>query len=75
VSASASAPGKGQERWGFMMTKWHDQLRTAHLLKDDNAPACGARYYTSAGAQYVSEEQKCRNCRRMAARAARKAGG
>lgn len=49
--------------WGFMFNRWHDQMRTAHLLSVDNSPACGASYYASAGqSQDVSDSQKCRRC-------------
>lgn len=57
------------EAWGYMLNKWHDQLRVGHLLKSDNSPACGARYYASAGASDVPESQRCRSCLRVLARA------
>lgn len=40
----------GPDLWGCMVTRWCDQGRTAHLLRRDGSPACGARYYASCGA-------------------------
>ena len=57
------------EVWGYMLNKCHDQLKVGHLLKPDNSPACGARYYASAGASDVPENQRCRSCLRVLARA------
>lgn len=52
--------------WGFMMLPGCDQGRTAHLLRADGSPACGASYYASAGQSLdVSEHQKCRRCQRI----------
>lgn len=52
--------------WGFMLMRFCDQGRTAHRLRGDGSPACGARYYASCGASTeVSEGQKCRRCRRL----------
>lgn len=56
--------------WGYMLTVKRDQGRTAHLLKGDGSPACGARYFASAGqSQHVSESSKCLRCKRIAVRA------
>ncbi len=53
-------------RWGFMMNRWHDQQRTAHLLRPDNSPACGAAHYASAGmSQDVQDCNKCDKCKRI----------
>ena len=54
--------------WGYMMNRLHDQLSVAHLLRGDNSPACGARYYTSAGPCEVHPSSRCRNCLRIEAR-------
>lgn len=55
-------------RWGYLITRWHDQGRVAHLLRDDNGPACGARYYASAGASTPAPDSSacCRRCLRIA---------
>jgi hypothetical protein len=62
-------------RWGFMTNRWHDQPRTAHLLLPNNAPACGASFYASAGmSQDVQDYNKCRNCLRIANASKRRKG-
>ena len=61
------------ERWGYMLNSFRDQMNTAHLLKDDNSPACGVSYYASPGAhQDIHDNQKCRRCKAIAAKRARK---
>lgn len=57
-------------RWGYLLNRWHDEQRRAHLLKDDASPACGSRYYTSTGPYptEISRWNKCRRCLRIAAK-------
>jgi hypothetical protein len=63
-----------KERWGYMLDRFHNQGRTAHLLRGDNGPRCGTRYYASAGASTdVPEEKKCFNCKQIAKRLVRSA--
>ena len=53
-------------RYGRMINRWHDEVGPWHRLRDDNAPACGARYYTSGGEQTLpSEAHLCGNCKRL----------
>jgi hypothetical protein len=54
-------------RWGRMINRWHDKMKTVHLLKDDGSPACGASCFASAGeALDPPESAKCRRCVRIA---------
>lgn len=51
------------ERWGPMKNRFGDQMATAHLLRADNSPSCGAVYHSSAGVFPGSELlPRCRNC-------------
>ena len=53
--------------WGHRLDRWHDERGPLHLLRDDNSPACGARYYAMAGATPdPAGHAKCRTCERIA---------
>jgi hypothetical protein len=53
-------------QWGFMMLRFCEQGRTAHLLKPDGSPACGASFYASAGAAMDEPvTPKCGRCLRI----------
>ena len=60
--------------WGRLLNRWHDEGRTAPLLQADGSPACGARYYTSAGVSRAAEEgPHCARCERIGAKRIREA--
>lgn len=50
--------------WGVLLDKWHDQGRTAHLLRGDNSPACGASYYTATRTD-TRGMHRCKRCERI----------
>jgi len=55
---------KKAPRWGRLLNRWHDETGAFHILKEDNSPACGARYFASTGTYPMlpQESQKCRRC-------------
>lgn len=49
--------------WGYMLNVNRDRGRLAHLLRADGSPACGARYFASAGqSEDVQTINKCLHC-------------
>lgn len=52
--------------WGRLLNRWHDEVGPYHYLKSDGSPACGARYFSSAGAYADTDGgPKCGSCSRM----------
>jgi len=54
--------------WGKLLNRWHDEGRIFHLLRADNSPACGVRYFASAGPYPAGMvgSNRCRRCQRIA---------
>jgi hypothetical protein len=54
--------------WGKLINRWHDEGRLFHLMRADNGPACGVRYYTSGGPYPAGMvgSNRCRRCQRIA---------
>ncbi len=57
-----------KERWAPVNNRWGDAIGLAHLLRENNSPACGAPYYSCSGPYEGSDQMaKCKNCERLAA--------
>ena len=66
ATTKTSDPPFNINDWSCAMTRWLDQINTAHLRKEDGSPACGARYYCMGGPfDGIDRVPKCRNCERI----------
>ena len=50
--------------WGAMLNRWHDELPTLHVLRENWSPLCGVWYYASSGpcSEKAPTRPKCKRC-------------
>jgi hypothetical protein len=80
VDARGRCPEHGEpvpehegDRWGRCLSHLHDEIGPFHLLRPDNAPACGVSYFSTTGTYpyEINDHSKCGRCKKIATKRAR----
>lgn len=58
--------------WGRMLNKFHNEVPSVHLLRQNLSPACNTTYFSSAGALpdmlLPPMEERCKSCQGLYAK-------